>query len=58
VGGLGNAISSIVHTQGWIHCHTAATDASGIVKAVMDELIEHFTSTKLPRRSGSPWPAA
>jgi sulfite reductase beta subunit len=50
VGGLGNAISSIVHTQGWIHCHTAATDASGIVKAVMDELIEHFTSTKLPAK--------
>jgi sulfite reductase beta subunit len=30
VGGIGNAISSIVHTQGWIHCHSAATDASGV----------------------------
>ncbi|MBI4668527.1 MAG: dissimilatory-type sulfite reductase subunit beta [Elusimicrobia bacterium] len=48
VGGIGNAISSIVHTQGWIHCHSAATDASGIVKAVMDELIEHFEERKLP----------
>ncbi len=48
VGGIGNAISSIVHTQGWIHCHSAATDASGIVKCVMDDLDEYFTSTKLP----------
>ncbi|UCD95634.1 MAG: dissimilatory-type sulfite reductase subunit beta [Candidatus Zixiibacteriota bacterium] len=48
VGGIGNAISSIVHTQGWIHCHSAATDASGIVKCVMDELIEYFENTKLP----------
>ncbi|MDP6777505.1 MAG: dissimilatory-type sulfite reductase subunit beta [Candidatus Latescibacteria bacterium] len=43
VGGIGNAISNIVHTQGWIHCHSAATDASGIVKAVMDDLNDHFT---------------
>ncbi|MBT8379051.1 MAG: dissimilatory-type sulfite reductase subunit beta [Ignavibacteria bacterium] len=50
VGGVGNAISNIVHTQGWVHCHSAATDASGIVKAVMDELIDHFTSTKLPAK--------
>jgi sulfite reductase beta subunit len=48
VGGMQNAISSIVHTQGWIHCHSAATDASGIVKCVMDELIEHFENTRLP----------
>lgn len=50
VGGTGNAISSIVHTQGWVHCHSSATDASGIVKAVMDELIEYFTSMKLPAK--------
>jgi sulfite reductase beta subunit len=48
VGGIGNAITSIVHTQGWIHCHSAATDASGIVKAVMDDLHEYFTEMKLP----------
>jgi len=48
VGGIGNAISNIVHTQGWIHCHSAATDASGIVKCVMDDLSEYFTSTELP----------
>jgi sulfite reductase beta subunit len=48
VGGIGNSISSIVHTQGWIHCHSAATDASGIVKATMDELIDHFENMKLP----------
>jgi len=50
VGGMVNAISNIVHTQGWIHCHSAATDASGIVKAVMDELVPYFTSMKLPAR--------
>jgi len=48
VGGIGNAISNIVHTQGWVHCHSAATDASGIVKCVMDDLHEYFTEMKLP----------
>jgi sulfite reductase beta subunit len=48
VGGTGHSITNIVHTQGWIHCHTPATDASGIVKAVMDELFEYFGSWKLP----------
>ncbi len=47
-GGTGNSITSIVHTQGWVHCHTPATDASGIVKAVMDDLFEYFGSHKLP----------
>jgi sulfite reductase beta subunit len=50
VGGTGNAISSIVHTQGWVHCHSAAIDASGIVKAVMDELIEHYKNMDLPAK--------
>lgn len=48
IGGTGASVSNMVHTQGWIHCHTPATDASGIVKAVMDELFDYFTSMKLP----------
>jgi sulfite reductase beta subunit len=48
VGGIGNAISNIVHTQGWVHCHSAATDASGVVKCVMDDLHHHFTHMELP----------
>ena len=48
VGGIGNSITSIVHTQGWVHCHSAATDASGVVKVVMDDLIEYFENMKLP----------
>jgi sulfite reductase beta subunit len=48
VGGLGNSISNIVHTQGWVHCHSSATDASGVVKCVMDDLHEYFTQMKLP----------
>ena len=44
----GHSVSNIVHTQGWIHCHTPAIDASGIVKAVMDDLFEYFGSHKLP----------
>ncbi|MFG1690854.1 dissimilatory-type sulfite reductase subunit beta [Gemmatimonadota bacterium] len=48
VGGIGNAISNIVHTQGWIHCHSAATDASGVVKCVMDDLHEYFTGMEIP----------
>ncbi|MCL4516550.1 MAG: dissimilatory-type sulfite reductase subunit beta [Firmicutes bacterium] len=50
VGGTGNSMSSIVHTQGWIHCHTPATDASGVVKAVMDELFQHYTHMDLPAK--------
>ncbi len=48
IGGMGNGISNIVHTQGWVHCHSSATDASGIVKCVMDELHEYFSETRLP----------
>jgi dissimilatory sulfite reductase beta subunit len=48
VGGTANSISNIVHTQGWVHCHSAATDASGIVKCVMDEMTGHFTKMDLP----------
>jgi sulfite reductase beta subunit len=48
IGGTGASVTNIVHTQGWVHCHTPATDASGVVKAVMDDLYEYFTSHKLP----------
>ena len=48
MGGIGNSISNIVHTQGWVHCHSAATDASGLVKCVMDDLFEYFVEMKLP----------
>ncbi|MFZ5767348.1 MAG: dissimilatory-type sulfite reductase subunit beta [Bacillota bacterium] len=50
VGGTGNSISNMIHTQGWIHCHTPATDGSGIVKAVMDELYEYFVGMELPAK--------
>jgi len=51
-GGTGRAISNIVHTQGWIHCHSSATDASGIVKAVMDDLFPYFNGEKeLPAKT-------
>jgi sulfite reductase beta subunit len=49
-GGIGYGISNVVHTQGWVHCHTPATDASGVVKAVMDELHVYFTTKTLPAR--------
>ncbi len=50
VGGIGNMISNIVHTQGWVHCHSACTDASGIVKALMDEFADYFTTKTLPNK--------
>jgi sulfite reductase beta subunit len=50
VGGTGAGISNIVHTQGWIHCHTPATDASGTVKSTMDVLFDEFTNMKLPAK--------
>ena len=48
VGGTGHSISNVIHTQGWVHCHSAATDASGLVKSIMDELYEYFVEMKLP----------
>ena len=48
VGGTGAGITNIVHTQGWVHCHTPATDASGTVKVAMDQLFEHFGKMDLP----------
>ncbi len=50
VGGTNNAISNIVHTQGWIHCHSSATDASGLVKCLMDALCDRFTQENLPAK--------
>jgi len=50
MGGIGPRISNIVHTQGWVHCHGAATDASGVVKSVMDELCDYFTTKELPNK--------
>jgi sulfite reductase beta subunit len=50
IGGLGNRISNVVHTQGWVHCHSACTDASGLVKVVMDELYDYFTHKELPNK--------
>jgi sulfite reductase beta subunit len=50
VGGTNNSISNIVHTQGWVHCHSAATDASGLVKCVMDALCDRFTHENLPAK--------
>jgi len=48
VGGTGSGITNIVHTQGWIHCHTPATDASGPVKAAMDVLFDDFKDHRMP----------
>jgi len=50
VGGMGNGISNIVHTQGWVHCHSSASDASGVVKSVMDELMPYFKQMTLPAK--------
>ena len=50
IGGTGCGITNIVHTQGWIHCHTPATDASGTVKATMDALFKDFQDMRLPAK--------
>jgi len=50
IGGIGPRVSNIVHTQGWVHCHSACTDASGLVKSIMDELYEYFTEKELPNK--------
>jgi len=50
VGGTGNSISMISHTQGWLHCDIPGTDASGVVKSLMDELHEEFVREEMPNR--------
>jgi dissimilatory sulfite reductase beta subunit len=50
VGGTGNSVSMIAHTQGWLHCDIPGTDASGVVKALMDELHEEFIREEMPNR--------
>jgi sulfite reductase beta subunit len=50
VGGIGPRISNVVHTQGWVHCHGACSDASGIVKAMMDEFYDYFVKKDLPAK--------
>jgi len=50
MGGIGYGITNVVHTQGWVHCHSACTDASGLVKSMMDELFPYFESKRLPNK--------
>ena len=50
VGGTGNSVSMIAHTQGWLHCDIPGTDASGVVKSLMDELHQEFTHEEMPNR--------
>jgi dissimilatory sulfite reductase beta subunit len=50
VGGTGPSVSMISHTQGWLHCDIPGTDASGVVKALMDELHEEFINEDMPNR--------
>jgi sulfite reductase beta subunit len=50
IGGTGNSVSMIAHTQGWLHCDIPASDGSGVVKALMDELYEEFIHERMPNR--------
>ncbi|MDY6822090.1 MAG: dissimilatory-type sulfite reductase subunit beta [Deferribacterota bacterium] len=50
VGGINNTLGNVIHTQGWLHCHTSASDASGVVKAIMDELYDYFINPVLPAK--------
>ncbi len=50
VGGTGNSVSAVAHTQGWLHCDIPATDASGVVKSMMDALYDDFVKEEMPNR--------
>ena len=50
VGGTQNSVAMISHTQGWLHCDIPGTDASGVVKSMMDELIDEFRNANMPNR--------
>ena len=50
IGGTGPSVSMISHTQGWLHCDIPGTDASGAVKALMDDLHNEFVNEDMPNR--------
>ena len=50
VGGTGNSVTMPSHTQGWIHCDIPGSDASGVVKSLMEELMHEFTHEEMPNR--------
>ena len=50
VGGTGNSVSMIAHTQGFLHCDIPGTDASGVAKSLMDALHEEFIHERMPNR--------
>lgn len=50
VGGVGPCITNIAHTQGWLHCDIPATDASGVVKSMMDNLFDDFKTLRFPNK--------
>jgi len=50
VGGTGNSISMIAHTQGFLHCDIPGTDASGVAKSIMDALHDEFIHEQMPNR--------
>ena len=50
VGGTKNSVTTLSHTQGWLHCDIPGTDASGVVKSMMDELIDEFKNWNMPNR--------
>jgi sulfite reductase beta subunit len=50
IGGAGPCVSAVAHTQGWLHCDLPATDGSGVVKAIMDNLYEDFKSWRMPSK--------
>ena len=50
VGGTANSVTMISHTQGWLHCDIPATDASGVVKSLMDVLHYEFTHEEMPNQ--------
>ena len=50
VGGTGNSVSMISHTQGWLHCDIPGTDASGVVKALMDAMVHEFRHEEMPNK--------
>jgi sulfite reductase beta subunit len=50
IGGTGNSVSMISHTQGWLHCDIPGTDASGVVKSLMDKMHAEFIREEMPNR--------
>lgn len=58
VGGTGAGISNMVHTQGWVHCHTRPPTPPARSRPSWTPCLKTSRACACPPLCASPWPAA